>query len=382
MENQFCKEKRVGIDFHLDGGIYQGVRTYVANIVEQIPNLEGRLRYVVYVKDPSAFSNGQSKCTNLEIKKLPSPSGRFNLLAGFPMCCLRDSLSLFHSQYVLPAFLGCKSVLTIHDILYESHPEFFPGFHRRLLKMFVPLSARKASRIMADSEYTKGEIVKYYNIPEEKIRVIHLGVSDKLSPVIEQDLIDAALQRYMISKKYILFVGRIEPRKNISGLLRALDYIKKRGAKDLCLVIVGNQDILFKEKELFKNIKKMGLDSDVVFTGGVSEEDLALLYSGAKALVYPSFAEGFGLPVLEAMACGTPVITSNTTSLPEIAGDAALLVDPHSFVGIGESIEAILKNDTLREDLSHRGVKRAQRFRWEETAKKTIQVYREVLLGE
>jgi glycosyltransferase involved in cell wall biosynthesis len=279
-------------------------------------------------------------------------------------------------------FLGCKSVLTIHDILYESHPEFFPELHRRLLKLLVPLSARKASRIMADSEYTKGEIIKYYNIPEEKIKVVHLGVSDKLSPVIGRDLIDAALQRYGISRKYILFVGRIEPRKNISGLLRALDYIKKKGEKDLCLVIVGNQDTLFKEKELFKNIKKMGLDSDVVFTGGVSEKDLALLYNGAEALVYPSFAEGFGLPVLEAMACGTPVITSNTTSLSEIAGDAALLVDPHSFEEIGEGIEAILSNDTLRKDLSHRGVKRAQGFRWEETAKKTIQVYGEVLLSE
>lgn len=370
---------RIGIDFHVASGIYQGVRTYLTNLTEAMLKIKDDLAYFIYAKNPKELSYWKTYNANVTLKKLPSASGRFSFLIKFPFCAIRDHLSLFHSQYVLPPLIPCKSVLTIHDILFESHPEFFPGLHRNLLGFFVPISAKRANRIISVSEFTKREIIKYYRVPEEKITVIHEGASDKFALIRDKDLIFSVLKRYGIKKKYILFVGRIEPRKNIIGLLKAFDYIKNKGMKDICLVIVGNQDRIFKERELFNRIKDMELSSDIVFTGGVSEDDFPVLYNGAEVLVYPAFAEGFGLPVLEAMACGTPVITSNTTSLPEVTGDAAILINPNSFEEIGESLEKLLNNQLLRKELSEKGLKRAKKFSWTEAAKKTIEVYKEVL---
>ena len=370
---------RIGIDFHVADGIYQGVRTYLANIIEEMMRVENELTYYIYMKKPNEFVHEKTYCAKYSIRKLPSTSGRFNLLMGFPAYAIRDSLSLFHGQYVLPLFLPCRSVLTIHDILFESNPEFFPKFHRRLLKFFVPISAKRSHRIISVSEFTRKQIIKYYNIPPEKITVIHEGASRQFGPIKNKDFIYSQLTRYGIRKKYVLFVGRIEPRKNVTGLLEAFNHMRRRDKRDLCLVIVGNQDRIFQSTELTTSIKDMQVNSDVIFTGGVSEEDLSVLYNGAEVLAYPAFAEGFGLPVLEAMACGTPVVTSNTTSLPEIAGDAALLVNPYSAREIGECLERVLRDSELRRELSRKGLQRAKKFRWREASQKTIQLYREVL---
>ena len=370
---------RIGIDFHVANGIYQGVRTYLANIIEEMMRVENELTYYIYVKNPDEFIPGKTYRAKYSVKKLPSASGRFNLLVGFPACAIRDSLSLFHSQYVLPLFLPCRSVLTIHDILFESNPEFFPKFHRKLLKFFVPISAKRSHRIISVSEFTKNQIIKYYNISPEKITVIHEAASRQFTPIRNKDFIFSQLMRYGIRKRYVLFVGRVEPRKNIHGLLEAFNHMGRRNHRDLCLVIVGNQDRIFQSTELAKSIKDIRVNSDVIFTGGVSEQDLSILYNGAEVLVYPAFAEGFGLPVLEAMACGTPVVTSNTTSLPEIAGDAALLVNPYSTREIGECLERVLKDRQLRRELTRKGLQRAKKFQWREASMKTIEVYRELL---
>jgi glycosyltransferase involved in cell wall biosynthesis len=370
---------RIGIDFHVAGGIYQGVRTYLANVIEGMLKAESEWDYYVYAQHPKELGHWKDNHANLTPKKLPSASGRFNLLVGFPACALRDRLALFHSQYVLPAYLPCKSVLTIHDILFESHPEFFPKFHRWLMKFFVPYSAKRANRIICVSEFTKQEISRYYGVPDKKVIVTYEGASSMFAPIRDKDLILSKMRQYGIGTKYVLFVGRIEPRKNIVGILKAFGHLKKKGHKRLSLVIVGHQDKIFRERTLFSEIKAHGLQSDVVFTGGVSEQDLCILYSGAEVLVYPAFAEGFGLPVLEAMACGTPVITSNVTSLPEVAGNAAILINPYSPAEIAGSLERVLSDEGLRNELSAKGLERAKKFSWEGTAEKTIEVYRKVL---
>lgn len=372
---------RIGIDFHVAGGIYQGVRTYLANLIEEILGIGDELAYFIYTNEPDTLGSWRDKYANLTLRKLPTHSGRLNLLVGFPVCALRDGLSLFHSQYVLPAYLPCKSVLTIHDVLFESHPEFFPPFHRKLLKFFIPLSAGRASKIISMSDFTKKEIVRCYGVPAEKITVIHEGASGRFAPVKNKDLVGSTLKRYRIEKKYILFVGRIEPRKNIVGLLEAFDYVKKRGRKDVCVVVVGQQDKIFEENELLNTIEAMGLTSDVLFTGGVSEEELAVLYNGAEIFAYPAFAEGFGLPVLEAMACGTPVITSNVTSLPEVVGGSALLVNPYDSEEIGRCLESVLSDVNLKRDLSKKGLERAKTFGWKKAAEETIKLYKDVLSG-
>jgi glycosyltransferase involved in cell wall biosynthesis len=375
------KSLRIGIDFHVAGGIYQGVRTYLTNLMQEVLDIENEFEYFVYTDNPTGLAKGGNGHRNLTLKTLPSPWGRFNLLAGFPACAYRDRLSLFHSQYVLPVHLPCKSVLTIHDILFEKYPQFFPRFHGGLMKYFVPLSAKRADRIISVSEFTKREICEYYGVAEDKVTVIHEGASDVFAPIKDRDLLLRTLKKYNIRTKYLLFVGRIEPRKNIVGVLKAFDYLRKRGHTETCLVIVGHQDRIFRERRLFTEIKTMGLENDVLFTGGVSEEDLCALYSGAEALVYPAFAEGFGLPVVEAMASGTPVITSNTTALNEVAGNAAILVDPHSHGEIAEAIENLLSDESLKNELAQKGLDRAKKFRWEETAKETVEVYRQVIAG-
>jgi glycosyltransferase involved in cell wall biosynthesis len=374
--------KRVGIDFHVAHGIYQGVRTYLTNLIEAMLKMSNELDYFVYTRNAGQITDWPgNNHSSLKLKRLPSRYGPFNLSLGFPLVAIRDSLALFHSQYILPVHLPCKSVLTIHDILFESHPEFFPAVHRTLIRFLVPFSGKHASRIISVSEFTKRQIMEYYRIPEEKIEVIYEGASPKFRPIKNGTSILPTLKAYGIEKKYILFVGRIEPRKNIVSLLKAFDYIKKRGRKDLCLVIVGNQDKIFQENESFEKVEEMQLGSDVIFTGGVSEDDLIALYNGAEVLTYPAFAEGFGLPVLEAMACGTPVVTSHTSALPEVAGEAALLINPYSFHEIGEAVEGLLDNQHLRKKLSAKGIERARRFSWERTAEKTVEVYRNVMQG-
>jgi glycosyltransferase involved in cell wall biosynthesis len=371
--------KRVGIDFHVADGIYQGVRTYLTNLIESMLKIQSTLSYFVYTGNRKETALWQDDYSCLRIKRLPSPSGRLNLLLGFPAQAMRDRLALFHSQYILPVHLPCKSVLTIHDILFESHPEFFPTFHRRLIKFFIPFSAKHTNRIISVSDFTKRQIMEYYRIPEEKIEVIYEAASRKFRPIKNGTSMLPMLEAYGIKTKYVLFVGRIEPRKNIVGLLKAFDYIRQRGRKDLSLVIVGNQDKIFQQEELSDIVEEMQIGSDVIFTGGVSEDDLIALYNGAEVLTYPAFAEGFGLPVLEAMACGTPVITSDTSALPEVAGDAALLVNPYSFYEIGQALEGLLNNPDLRNELSAKGLERAKTFCWEKTAQKTIAVYRNVM---
>ncbi|MHC4474163.1 MAG: glycosyltransferase family 4 protein [Planctomycetota bacterium] len=371
------RSPRVGIDFHVAGGIFQGVRTYLANLIEQLLRLENEFTYFIYTETPGNFSHWQNNHSKIVMKRLPSASGYFNLFAGFPACAMRDGLSLFHSQYVLPVYVPCKSILTIHDILFESHPEFFPPFHRMLMKFFVPYSAKRADRIISVSEFTKSEIFKHYGIPDEKVTVTYEGAATTFLPLKEKALILSRLKKHGIRTKYMLFVGRIEPRKNISGILKAMEYLKRRGHKDLCLVVVGDQDKIFKERTLFAQIEGRGLQSDVVFTGGVSEEDLCILYNGAEVLVYPAFAEGFGLPVVEAMACGTPVITGNTTALEEVAGDAAILVNPHAVEEIAQAIERVWVDDALKGSLSRKGLDQSKRFQWKKTAQETIEVYRQ-----
>jgi glycosyltransferase involved in cell wall biosynthesis len=375
------KSSRIGIDFHVAGGIYQGVRTYLTNLMRGVLEIENEFEYFVYTDTPGEVASGGAGHRNLTLKGLPSRWGRFNLLAGFPACAYRDGLSLFHSQYVLPVHLPCKSVLTIHDILFEKYPQFFPKFHGGLMKYFVPLSAKRADRIISVSEFTKREICEHYGIAYDKVTVIHEGASDSFAPIKDRNLMLRRLKKYQIRTKYLLFVGRIEPRKNIVGVLKAFQHLKKEGHKELCIVIVGHQDRIFRERKLFTEIEKLGLESDVLFTGGVSEEDLCALYNGAEALVYPAFAEGFGLPVVEAMASGTPVVTSNTTALQEVAGSAAILVNPHSHEEIAQAIDRLLSDESLKSELSHMGLDRARQFRWEETAQKTVEVYRQVIAG-
>jgi glycosyltransferase involved in cell wall biosynthesis len=233
---------------------------------------------------------------------------------------------------------------------------------------------KKADVIVTVSEFSKREIMNVYKVSDNRIRVIYNGVGEEYFPRTQG--IDEVKIKHGIRGKYILFVGAIEPRKNLLALIRAYNDLRQIIREEYRLVVIGVKR--YGSEEILKKIEPLRLGSDIIFTGVVSREDLPLLYSGAELFVFPSIYEGFGMPVIEAMACGTPVIASNLTSIPEVAGDAALLIDPRDAGEIAEAIEAVLSDNTLKGRLSHKGKERARLFSWERNARETMALYKEV----
>jgi glycosyltransferase involved in cell wall biosynthesis len=238
------------------------------------------------------------------------------------------------------------------------------------------VSARKASKIIAISENTKKDIIDYFGIDEEKIRVIYLGVDRQFSPQPDMDEV-GVLSKYNLPSGYILSVGTLEPRKNLIRLINAYKMVASSGEPVPKLVIVGGQG--WGDEELGKVVRESGLIDLVILTGYVPDEDLPALYRNTTVFVYPSLYEGFGLPPLEAMACGTPVITSNVSSLPEVVGDAAILIDPYNTTEIAQAIASVLKDKELRERLRMNGLARSNLFSWDKTARETLKLYQEVI---
>jgi len=283
---------------------------------------------------------------------------------------------LFVPAHVLPLVHPPRSVVTIHDLGYLH----FPRAHRLLDRLYLDLStrfnARAAAHIIADSQATKRDLVERYGVEPSKISVIYPGYDEEaFQPLREREAIEAVKTRYGIAGDYILFVGTIQPRKNLVRLMEAFSLLKRQAA-DLQLVIAGKKGWLY--EAIFRRVEELGLEGQVVFTGYVADEDLPALFSGARLFVFPSLYEGFGLPVLEAMACGVPVVCSNASSLPEVADDAALLFDPLDVVGMAAAMERVLGDERLRAKLVERGLKRARGFSWEKCARQTLAVLESV----
>jgi glycosyltransferase involved in cell wall biosynthesis len=238
----------------------------------------------------------------------------------------------------------------------------------------MPRFLRAADAVIAVSECTKRDAIRFYRIPEEKITVIYEGVNPRFRPA-SPEAIAAVRARYGLPERFILYVGTIEPRKNLTTLLEAFHHLL--ATYDLRLVIVGKKGWLY--ERFFRRLRELGLENRVLFTGYVPDEDLPAIYSAADLFVFPSLYEGFGLPVLEAMACGTPVICSNTSSLPEVAGDAALLVDPTDARALTGAMEQVLTNERLWATLRAKGMERARGFTWEKAAYRTWEVYQQVI---
>lgn len=266
-------------------------------------------------------------------------------------------------------------IITCLDIIRHTYPQNRFDY---LIGRYLYQGLKQADKLIAISEYTKGDLTKYLKISEDKITVVHQGVDhEKYKPMPKDDEI---VNKYKLPEdmKIILYVGAEYPRKNLPTLIEAFGKLKKdyEGVK---LVKAGNPQTGGAREKLIKLINKLGLENEIIFTDFVPEEDLPKLYNAADLFVFPSFYEGFGLPPLEAMACGTPVITSNASSLPEVVGDAGIMVDPHDVVGLAKAMYDVLTNDPLRENLVKKGLQRAKLFNWEKTARETLKVYEEVI---
>jgi glycosyltransferase involved in cell wall biosynthesis len=293
---------------------------------------------------------------------------------------------LFVPSHVLPLVHPPHSVVTVHDLGFQYYPEAHTLFQNLYLRWSTRYNARAATRIVADSEATRRDLLRTYAIPADRIVVAYPGRDESLAPVKDPQTLDAVRARYGLSKRYVLYVGTLHPRKNLVRLVwafgallgtmsltsehRADGRLEREG--DLQLVLAGQKGWLY--EEIFGEVRKLGLEDRVVFTGYMPEADLPSVLSGALAFAFPSLYEGFGLPVLEAMACGTPVICSNVSSLPEVGGDAALLIDPLDVDALAGAMYKVITDEALRDKLIEQGMEQIRRFSWRQCASQVLEV--------
>ena len=293
----------------------------------------------------------------------------------WPAQVRRDGLDLFQTSYHPAPRLNVPTVLTVHDVRLVRMPETYHWARRLFLKFVMPASLRRASRIITGSVDTKNDLKSFFGLPDEKIEICHIPLSAHFESVKDEGILGSVRAKYRLPRRYILNVSKIEPRKNIKRLIEA--YAAVRHRFDVNLVVAGKADAKF--GSLYEGLKQLGGPEGVLFTGYVDDADLPALYSMAEAFVYPSTHEGFGIPLLEAMACGVPIVTSNVSALPEIAGDAAILVDPFDVRSIAEALERLLGDPGLGEELTARGRERVSRFTVRGAAERIVEVYKNLL---
>jgi len=288
---------------------------------------------------------------------------------------------LYHGPAVFlpPLKLGYRTVVTIHDLVAFLFPETVPTQYGIYMRWMTRLSTRSADRIIAVSEATREDLVRQLGVPPEKIQTIHEALGTGYEPVRDPGRLEAVRRTYRLEGPYILFVGNLEPRKNLVRLIEAYALLRRRVRLPHRLVLAGKNGWLY--RPIFQAVERLGLQQEVIFTGYVAQEDLPAIYSMAEAFAFPSLYEGFGLPVLEAMACGVPVVAGASGSIPEVAGDAALLVSPYQVEAIAEALHRVLIEAELRAELRARGLARSRAFSWERAAIQTREVYQQVHRG-
>jgi len=367
----------IAIDAHSVGTQLGGNVTYITSLIDALAEIDKANQYTLYVTMPEAVERYTGRWDNFNVRRtLPhTPLIRIPITLAFEL--RRRPVDLLFVQYTAPLFAPCKVVTTIHDISYEHLPETFNRRSRFQMKLTIRHTARHADHVIASSEYSRQDVIDTYQLRPEKVTAIPLAAPASYKPVTDQSRLNLIREKYSIKGDFILGVGSIHPRKNLSRLISAYAALVKRRDDVPALMLVGKKGWL--SDETFNAKELSGLGDRVRFTGFVPDEDLPPLYSAAKIFVYPSFFEGFGLPPLEAMQCGTPVITGNRTSLPEVVGDAGLQVDPFQIDAIADAIEKVLSDEKLSSELSERGLKRAEKFSWGSTARQTLAVFERIV---
>jgi len=293
-----------------------------------------------------------------------------------PVELFTGPLDLFYSpDFVLPPVWRARTLLTVHDLSFVCYPQTADPRLYRYLNVVVPRSVRRADHILADSQNTAHDLTALWGVPPEKINVLYSGVEPYFRPLTDGTELARVRKRYNLPPRFILSVGTLQPRKNYERLIRAFAQLMdnlQHGTCNLHLLIAGGKGWLY--ESIFDCVRQLGLEKEVLFPGFVAEEDLPALYTLADLFAFPSLYEGFGLPVLEAMACGTPVVCSEASSLPEVAGDAALLVDPLDVESWTEAMGRALEDEELRRELVARGLAQARRFTWERAAMQWFEI--------
>ncbi|WP_319579760.1 glycosyltransferase family 1 protein [uncultured Methanospirillum sp.] len=349
-----------------------GMGTYTFQVIEKIKTEFD----VELIKHPDGDSI--EGCRVIDYNRIPGPYWYFSWSKSLALAKRSwKKCDLFHNiaQYPISPSISKQYVVTIYDLIPILYPSYVTPFYAWQSRIFLPKILQKASLILSISQYTKNDIVERYQIDPEKIWVTHLGVSDHFHPATQLE-IKSLCKRYQLNNPFILFVGAIEPKKNISSIIRAFHRVRQKNP-DIELVIAGKKS--WKYQDLFTLIDSLKLNKSIHFLHFVPYDDLPILYSSASVFVFPSNYEGFGLPPLEAMKCGTPVIVSNKSSLPEIVGSGGIMVEPEDYEGLAKKIIMILNEETIRVEQTEYNLARSKDFTWEQCADKTIKAYQTIL---
>ena len=356
-----------------------GMGNYIKNLVDGLSKIDKDNEYFVIVsennKDFFRINKKNFKIINLGKKVTMDLPRLFWEQISLPRFLKKNKIDVLHSpSFVMPIISKAKNVLTVADMTFITHPQVHTLIKRVYFSLFMPYSIKKADRVISISESTKKDILHYVKVDEKKIKTIYLAADSSFIVQNKEKCRKKIKENYDVSSPFILFIGMIEPRKNLERLIIAFSELRKKGNIPYRLVIVGRKG--WKVRGMLSMIKSLEIEKEIIFTGYVPDEDLARFYNAAEFFVYPSLYEGFGIPIIEAMACGCPVITSNISSMPEVAGDAALLVDPGDVSQISSAMRRLIKDKKLREDMIKRGIKRSSEFSWKKCAKETLKIYR------
>jgi len=355
-----------------------GIGTYVRNLLRQLARQDTANEYVVFCREGDWET---VEDLGPRFRAVVENAGAYSIReqVALPIDLRRESAELFHApHYVLPPLTRCRSVVTIHDCIHLRFPQYLPnkiGYAYARAQMWT--ATHKAARIITVSEASKRDILRYLHVPESRIEVIYNAIDDRFWQQPAADDIARVRERYRLDDPFVLYAGNIKPHKNLERLIEAFHLLRQHATmKDVQLLIIGDE--ISKYANLRRAVHRHKLHKHVRFFGFVSDQTLAALYRLANAFVFPSLYEGFGLPPLEAMASGTPVITSNVSSLPEVVGDAALMIDPYEPAAIADAMQRVLGDADLRADLRRRGLARAREFSWERSIARVREIYAEV----
>jgi glycosyltransferase involved in cell wall biosynthesis len=376
---------RIGLNLLFLGPQFGGLETYIQNLIQHLARLDRDNSYVLFL-DKNNGNRFSDLPSNFRSVASPVPAAlRAARLVWeqvlLPIQVRKYCIDVLHSpNTVAPLFVGCPSVVTIHDMLYKYYPNSIPRSSLWYRTLAIPLSAKRCNQILTNSHFSKRDIVRFLKIPESKVTVTHFACDERLQYRGEFPSIGDVREKYDLQGPYILSIAGTEPHKNVRGLLQAFAKLVEQDIfTDLLLALVGRRARNVDSVE--KLISQLGLRSRVRTLGYVPIEEIPALYAGASVFATASLFEGFGLPVLEAMANGVPVVSSNAGSLPEVVGDAGILVDPGDHSEMAKAMNCILTDETFRRDLVAKGYQRVQQFSWKVTAQDTLRVYESAVRG-
>jgi glycosyltransferase involved in cell wall biosynthesis len=354
-----------------------GIGTYIRNLLRQLARIDHETEYVLLCGEADL---GVASQLGPNFRGVLEPSPNYSIREQFhvPWVLRRERPDLYHApHYVLPAAVRCSSVVTIHDCIHLMFPQYLPNraaYAYARAQMWT--AAHRSDCILTVSDASKRDILHLFNIAPEKIVVVYNAIDAHFSVTPPADAVARVRERYQLNHRFVLYVGNIKPHKNLVRLIEAFNQLRAGDLEDVKLLIIGDE--ISKLPALRRAVHRHKLHKHVRFLGYVPDDQLAVLYRLAAVFVFPSLYEGFGLPPLEAMASGTPVVVSNVSSLPEVVGDAAVLVDPHDVGSIVDGLRLVLTDPARADEMRRKGLERAREFSWERSVAKTLEVYKRI----